>query len=379
MTASRWHTGPLEVFDWLQDSDSSLEELFLPSIISRIQKKDEPEKPTVNAPAPEAEEEIKYPDVLPILPLRGVVVYPQTAVPLTIGQARSIKLVDDVSATQGKWIGLVAARNPDVEEPAPADLYPIGTIATVHRLFRAPDNTIRLLVQGLMRFRLVEFTQTEPYLQARIEIAPETVEPGLQGEALAHSARDQFEQISGLTPSIPRELVTSITAIEDPLQTAYTIANFQRIELQDAETLLELDSTKAKLEKLVDLLVRETDVLSLGAKIQNEARSGIEKVQREYFLREQMKAIQKELGENDEQTVDVEEFRKKIEAAKMPEEADKLARREVDRLARLPTAAAEYGVIRTYLDWLVSLPWTQSTTDNLDIAHARKILDQDHY
>jgi ATP-dependent Lon protease len=379
MTASRWHTGPLEVFDWLQESDSSLEEIFLPSIFTRLQKKDDPEKGTLNETNENEEEEIKYPDVLPILPLRGVVVYPQTAVPLTIGQVRSIKLVDDVSTTQGKWIGLVAARNPDIEEPGPADLYPIGTIATVHRLFRAPDNTIRLLVQGLMRFRLVEFTQTEPYLQARIEIAPETVETGLEVEALARSARDQFEQISGLTPSIPRELVTSITSIEDPLQTAYTIANFQRIELQDAETLLELDSTKAKLEKLVDLLVRETDVLSLGAKIQNEARSGIEKVQREYFLREQMKAIQKELGEADEQTVEVEEFRKKIEAAKMPEEAEKQARREVDRLSRLPTAAAEYGVIRTYLDWLVSLPWSQSTIDNLDIAHARKILDQDHY
>jgi ATP-dependent Lon protease len=255
----------------------------------------------------------------------------------------------------------------------------VGTIATVHRLFRAPDSTIRLLVQGLMRFRLVEFVQTEPYLQARIEIAPETVETGLEIVALARSARDQFEQISGLTPSIPRELVASITTIEDPLQTAYTIANFQRIELQDAETLLELDSTKAKLEKLVDLLVRETEVLTLGAKIQNDARSGIEKVQREYFLREQMKAIQKELGENDEQGVEVEEFRKKIDAAKMPEEAEKQARREVDRLSRLPTAAAEYGIIRTYLDWLVSLPWSQDTKDNLDIAHARKILDQDHY
>ena len=226
MTASRWHTGPLEVFDWLQDSDSSLEELFLPSIFTRLQKKDEPDKGAVNNVTPDENEEIKYPDVLPILPLRGVVVYPQTAVPLTIGQARSIKLVDDVSATQGKWIGLVAAKNPEVEEPTPADLYPIGTIATVHRLFRAPDNTIRLLVQGLMRFKLVEFVQTEPYLQARIEIAPETVETGLEIEALGRSARDQFEQISGLTPSIPRELVTSITAIEDPLQTAYTIANF---------------------------------------------------------------------------------------------------------------------------------------------------------
>ena len=378
MSASRWHTGPLDVFDWVQDSDTSLEDLFLPSIFTRLKKKDEQDKGLVK-PASVDGETIKYPEIIPILPLRGVVVYPQTAVPLTIGQPRSIKLIDDVSGMTEKLIGLVATRNPEIEEPGPADLYTVGTLATVHRLFRAPDNTIRLLVQGLLRFRVVEFVETEPYLKARIEVFSELIETGLEIEALARSARDQFEQISGLTPSIPRELVASIVSLEDPLQTAYTIANFQRIELKDAQTLLELDSTKAKLEKLVDLLVREAEVLSLGAKIQNQARSGIEKVQREYYLREQMKAIQKELGENDEQTVEVEEFRKKIEAAKMPEEAEKQARREVDRLARLPTAAAEYGVIRTYLDTMVTLPWSQGTNDNLDIAHARKILDQDHY
>ncbi len=378
MTASRWHTGPLDVFDWIQDSDTSLEDLFLPSIFTRLQKKDENEKNTIQ-PASLDGETIKYPDIIPILPLRGVVVYPQTAVPLTIGQPRSIKLVDEVSGTSDKLIGLLAARNPEIEEPGPADLYSIGTIATVHRLFRAPDGTIRLLVQGLMRFQVMEVVETEPYIKARVQVLPETVESGLEIDALARSARDQFEQISGLTPSIPRELVASIVSLEDPLQTVYTIANFQRIELKDAQTILELDSTKSKLEKLVDLLVRETEVLSLGAKIQNQARSEIEKVQREYYLREQMKAIQKELGENDEQAVEVDEFRKKIDAAKMPEEAEKQARRELDRLARLPTAAAEYGVIRTYLDALVTLPWSQGTSDNLDIAHARKILDQDHY
>jgi ATP-dependent Lon protease len=378
MSASRWHSGPIEVFDWLQESDTSLEDLFLPSILTHLQKKENQEKSTVEPTAVDGET-LKYPEIIPILPLRGVVVYPQTAVPLTIGQPRSIKLVDEVSASSGKLLGLVAARNPEIEEPGPADLFGVGTIATVHRLFRAPDNTIRLLVQGLMRFRVLEIVEKEPYLQARIEILPEVVETGLEIEALARSARDQFEQISGLTPSIPRELVASIVALEDPLQTTYTIANFQRIELKDAQTILELDSTKAKLEKLVDLLVREAEVLSLGAKIQNQARSEIEKVQREYYLREQMKAIQKELGENDEQAVEVEEFRKKIETAKMPEEAEKMARRELDRLARLPTAAAEYGVIRTYLDALVTLPWSQGTNDNLDIAHARKILDQDHY
>jgi ATP-dependent Lon protease len=378
MSASRWHSGLLEPFDWLQESDSSLDEIFLPSIFTRVQKKEEqgknPEKAT-----PAEGEVSNLPEIIPILPLRGVVVYPQTAVPLTIGQPRSIRLVDEVSVTTDKLVGLVAARNPELENPGPGDLYPVGTIATVHRLFRAPDNTIRLLVQGIMRFRVVEFTGEEPYLQARVEIAPELVESGLEIEALARTARDQFEQISQLTPSIPRELVASITQLEDPLQTIYTIANFQRIELQEAQAILEIDSTRSKLEKLVDLLVREAEVLQLGAKIQNEARSGIEQVQREYFLREQMKAIQKELGEKDEQAVEVEEFRSKIGAAKMPEEPEKMALRELDRMARLPTAAAEYGVIRTYLDWLVSVPWSLATEDNLDISHARQVLDQDHY
>jgi ATP-dependent Lon protease len=229
MSASRWHTGPLEVLDWLKDSDISMEDLILASIFTRPQKKDEQDK-NVEKPASVDGETIKYPEIIPILPLRGVVVYPQTAVPLTIGQPRSIKLVDEVSLTNEKIIGLLAARNPEVEEPGPADLYTVGTIATVHRLFRAPDNTIRLLVQGLVRFKVLEFIETEPYLKARIEIFPELIETGLEIDALARSARDQFEQISGLTPSIPRELVASIVSLEDPLQTAYTISNFQRID-----------------------------------------------------------------------------------------------------------------------------------------------------
>jgi ATP-dependent Lon protease len=182
-----------------------------------------------------------------------------------------------------------------------------------------------------------------------------------------------------MVPSVPRELVASILSLEDPLQTIYTIANFQRMDLEEAQSLLELDSTTAKLHRLVSILAREVEVLEMGQKIQNEARSEIDKVQREYFLREQLKAIQRELGEGDEQAAEVEEFRKKIEAAGMPEEAEKQARRELDRLSRLPTAAAEYGVIRTYLDWLVSLPWSNLTPDNLDIHHAREVLDQDHY
>jgi ATP-dependent Lon protease len=182
-----------------------------------------------------------------------------------------------------------------------------------------------------------------------------------------------------MIPSIPRELVASVVTIEDALQTVYTIANFQRMDLEEAQALLELDSTSAKLHRLVGILTREVEVLEMGQKIQNEARSEIDKVQREYYLREQLKAIQRELGEGDEQAAEVEEFRQKVEQAGMTEEAEKQARRELDRLRHLPTAAAEYGVIRTYLDWLVTLPWSQVTPDNLDIANARQVLDQDHY
>src|SRR5688500_12625768 len=375
MPASRWQTSLSDLFQWIDESDDELISMMLPSVLPRIQKK---ETDSSEADSSKSEESSKYPDVLPILPLRGVVVYPHTAVPLTVGQPRSIKLVDDVVAGD-KLVGLVASRDPDLEAPGPSDLYRIGTIAIIHRLLRAPDGTIRLLVQGVDRFRCGEFVEEEPYLKAHIELAPEKMEEGLEMDALARNARDQFQQITQMIPSFPEELAGSITSVEDPLQTAYTIANFQRMDLKNAQEILEIDSVAEKLKKLIGLLVREAEVLQLGQKIQNEARGEIEKVQREYFLREQMKAIQRELGDKDEQAAEAEELRKKIEDAKMPEEAEKQAKRELERLARLPTAAAEYGVIRTYLDWLVSLPWSKSTDDNLEIPHARQILDKDHY
>lgn len=377
MPASRWNSDFLEMINWLYEQEADLQEFLLKPIIPHvIGGEDETQDETAQQGSAALDQ---IPAVLPILPLRGLVVYPQTAVPLTIGQARSIRLVDDVMAGDERMIGLLASRNPDLEVPGPNDLYAVGTVAMVHRLFRAPDGTIRLVVQGLARFRLGEFLQEDPYLRASIILEPELVEEGVELEALARNARTQFEHIAEMIPSIPRELVSSVVTIEDPLQTVYTIANFQRMELSDAQDLLEINSASEKLHKLAGILAREVEVLEIGQKIQNEARSEIEKVQREYFLREQLKAIQKELGEGDEQTAEVEEFRQKIDTAGMPEEAEKQARRELDRLSRLPTAAAEYGVIRTYLDWLASLPWSAGTPDNLDIAHARAVLDQDHY
>lgn len=383
MPASRWNS--LNFMTWLNYSDWQEEELMtLKELMIRMAMGNTDDTGKSSDPDGFSDSQAegilaKIPSVLPILPLRGLVVYPETAVPLTIGQPRSIRLVDDVVASDNRLIGLVTSRDPEIEIPEPGDLYTVGTVATVHRLFRAPDGTIRLLVQGIARFRLIEFTQREPYLMARIELYPEEEQTGLEVEALARNARDQFAHIAEMIPTIPRELVASVQALENPLQTVYTIANFQRMDLEAAQQILELNSVSDKLKKLISILAREVEVLEIGQKIQSEARSEIEKMQREYFLREQLKAIQRELGEGDEQAAEIEELRQRIQAAKMPEEAEKQARRELDRLSRLPTAAAEYSVIRTYLDWLVSLPWSITTPDNLDIAHAREVLDQDHY
>lgn len=377
MPARRWNTTPAELIEWIDDEGFEDLDKFFPNLFTKI----EPTiKDLVELKSQEKEEknEAVEEEIIPILPLRGVVVYPQTAVPLTIGQPRSIKLVDDVSSGD-RQIGLVAAINPENEAPGPEELYRRGTLSSIHRLLRAQDGTIRMLVQGGERFEIIEYTQTEPYLMAKIRRIPEVVETGLEIEALARKVRDQFSEIADLIPSFPKELVASVVGIEDPLLTAYTITNFQRIEIDEAQKILELDSTLEKLKTLIAFLVRETEVLILGQKIQNEARSEIDKVQKEYFLREQLKAIQKELGEKDEQSVEVDEFREKIDKAGMPEEAEKQAQGELDRLSKLPTAAAEYGVIRTYLDWLVSIPWKENTEDNLDISHARNVLETDHY
>lgn len=370
---TRWLFEVLEALNWLKGDEDLNELLFQPTITRVVQKRDAEDKGGDDLSGEE------IPDELPILPLRGVVVYPHTGVPLTIGQPRSVALIDDVVAGN-RLVGLVAALDPELETPGPDQLYKIGTVATVHRLFRAPDGTIRLLVQGNSRFKLGEFIAEKPYLKAKIEIYPETEnEDELKLEALARNVSDQFTRISELIASIPPELVSSVLDLDDPLQLVYTIANFQRMDLKDAQELLEINSVQEKLETLTTMLSREVEVLELGQKIQNEARSEIEGMQRDYFLREQLKAIQRELGEQDDQFAEIEKFRKKIKEAAMPEEAEKQSLREVERLGSLSPASAEYGVIRTYLDWLVTLPWSVVTADNLDIAHARKVLDQDHH
>ena len=323
---------------------------------------------------------VDLPEELPILPLRGMIVYPQTAIPLTVGQERSIQLVDDVVAGN-RLVGLVASKDPSLGTPGPDQVQTMGTLATIHRLFRTPDGTIRLLIQGLQRIRIDEFVATTPYLKARVTRIPEDAvvfADDIEMEALVRSIIDRFTALAELVQSIPQELVSNALNVEDPLQLVYSIATYVRIELDDAQRLLEMDAVGDKIRHLLKLLNKEYEVLSLGRKIQEDAQQEIEKTQRDYYLREQMKAIQRELEEDEDQQ-EIEKFRQLIAEANMPEEARREAERELSRLSKLSVAAAEYGVIRTYLDWICSMPWDARTEDILDIANARAILDEDHY
>ncbi len=317
-------------------------------------------------------------DELPVLPLRGVVVYPMMWLPLPVGQERSLRLVEE-TMPDNRIIALVTGYDEDVAEPGPDQIRTIGTAAQIHRVLRTPDGTIRLLVQGLERIRIVEYTQEEPYLRARVEALPEAIEEGIEMDALVRTVEKLFRQLIELEPQLPEELAMMAINAEDARQLAYLTASSIRLDVEDAQELLELDRVHDKLLKLTQLLNKEVEVLELGQKIQSEAQGEMERMQRDFFLREQMKAIQKELGEDDEQTADINELEARIAEAGMSEEAEKEATRELDRMRRMPIQAAEYSVIKTYLDLMVSLPWQTITEDNLDIAHARMVLDEDHY
>jgi ATP-dependent Lon protease len=323
-------------------------------------------------------EENPIPEELAILPLRGVVVYPLTFQALNVGQPRSIQLVDDATLSK-QPIGLVVSRDADLEEPGPEDVYEIGVAATIHRMIKAPDGTIRLLVQGSERIRIEEWTGDEPYLRARVSVLPDEVEESLEVEALMRNATDLLRRLVSLVSQLPDELLMAAINLDDPRQLIYFIATNIRMDLPDAQAILEIDSVREKLLRLTSILTKELEVLELGRKIQTEAQSEMEKMQREYFLREQLKAIKKELGEEDEQTLELEEYRKKIVESGMPEEAEKEAQRELSRMEKMPPQAAEYSVIKTYLDWLTDMPWQVATEDQLDIVHAREVLDEDHY
>ncbi len=326
--------------------------------------------------------EITIPAELPILPLRGVVVYPMMWLPLTIGQERSIRLVDDalVDIADQRIIGLVTSKAPDIEEPNPDQMYQVGTAAIVHRMFRAPDGTVRLIVQGIERIQIDEYLQEQPYLRARVTQIPDDEGPqDLELEAMMRATLDLFRRLVSLVPHMPEELETAAMNATSARQLAYLVSASTRMEPGQAQEILEIDQVSQKLVRLNSILSKELEVLELGKKIQSQAQDEMTKMQREYFLREQLKAIQKELGEGDEQEAEIQDYERRIGEGGMPAEAEKEARRELDRMRKMPSQAAEYTVIKTYLDWMVNLPWSQGTPDNLDIAHARQVLDEDHY
>ncbi|HQV70024.1 MAG TPA: endopeptidase La [Thermoflexales bacterium] len=313
-----------------------------------------------------------------ILPLRGILVNPLSAIPLRVAQPRSVKLIDDAMLAKAN-IGLIASKDGTKEEPTLEDLYDVGTLASIVRMFKSPDGVVNMVVQGIERIRITRVIEREPYIIAEVETLPEPWQISLELEATRRNLIQGFARMAELIPSMPDDLSQMIQGIEDPRQLMYAIATYMRMELGDAQKLLEMNGLPDKMLFLLQLVNKELEVLELGKKIQTEATSEMEKVQREYFLREQIRAIQRELGEADEQQMDAQEFRARIEASGMNDEARKEAMRELDRLAKLPTQAAEYGVIRTYLDWMTSLPWKVATPDSLEIQRARNVLDEDHY
>ncbi len=316
--------------------------------------------------------------VLPVLPLRGTVVFPLTVVPLAAAQPRSLRLIDDVMSGD-RTVALVMQKDEQQENAGPDDVLRIGTIATIHQMMRVPDGSVRLAIQGLERMRILEFTGEDPFLTARVVTTPEAQADSVEVEALTRNTLELFQRLVALVSHLPDELVTAALNVDDPRHLVYLVATNLRMEAEERQRLLELDSVQEKLTTLNAFIAKELDVLELGKKIQSNVQEELGKTQREYYLREQLKAIQKELGEASETDAEVAELRAKIDEAGLPEEAAKEARRELDRLSKLPPAAAEYGVIKTYVDWLTSLPWQKSTEGEIDIPHARAVLDEDHY
>ena len=321
---------------------------------------------------------IPLPATLPVLPLKETVVFPESMTPLAIGQERSIKLIEDV-VSGDRTLALVTARNADAEPPGWDDLHEVGTAAVVHKMIRVPDGTLRILVQGANRIRLEQHVQEEPYLMAEFVEEPDVTEETREVEALTRNVQNLFARIIALVPYLPEELQIAAANVEDPSALCHLVASTLRLKTEEKQRLLELTNVHERLREISTILNRELEVFELGSRIQSQVQEEMEKGQREFFLRQQLRAIQEELGEGDPEQAELNELRTRFDEMTLPEEARKAATRELTRLERLPTAAAEYGVIRTYLDWLVTLPWESTTPDNLDLAHARAVLDEDHF
>jgi ATP-dependent Lon protease len=334
--------------------------------------------PSVNGEPAEIEVQATLPEALPVLPLRDSVAFPDTMMPLAVGQERSIKLVNDVLGGN-RMLVMVASKDADDEEPGPDDLYRVGVVGVVARMLKVPDGTVRILVQCGQRVELGDFVATQPYLVARIKEAPDEVIPSPELEALVRNVQTTFSRIIEELPYLPEELQLAVANVDDPAELAHMIAASLRVKTEDKQRLLEERNVTKRLRLLSEILARELEMVEIGSRIQSQVQSEMDRGQREYFLRQQLRAIQEELGEVDEQEAEAQELRKLLEEAGLPEHVWKVAERELGRFERLPPQSAEHGVIRTYLEWLASLPWSKSTEDNLDLKHARKVLDRDHY
>ncbi|MGE3402060.1 MAG: endopeptidase La [Vicinamibacterales bacterium] len=327
-----------------------------------------------------SERPVAMPDELPILPLRDTVLFPNSFMPLAVARESSVRLIDE-AISGGKLIGVFTQRDASVEEPHKADLFAVGTASLIHKMFKLPDGSLRLIVQGLSRLSLDEVLETKPYLRARVSPAEEALAEGdrLEIDALLRNIKTNFQQVVSLSPLLSDDLQTLASNIAEPGRLADFIASsLTTIATPVKQEVLETLDVRARMDALNRILIKELEVLELGSKIQSQVQSEVGKNQREYFLREQLKAIQKELGEGDDQTKDVEELQQKIEAAGMPEGVQKEALRELDRLSKMPVAAAEYTVSRTYLDWLVMLPWQTRTEEIIDLPKTKQVLDADH-
>jgi ATP-dependent Lon protease len=320
------------------------------------------------------------PDALPVLPLRDTVLFPNSFMPLAVAREASVRLIDE-SMTGSRLIAVFTQRDASVEEPTETDLYEIGTATHIHKMFKLPDGSLRLIVQGLARVRLKRLTSLRPYLLAEIEEAAEINRPEdrLEIDALQRNIKTSFQQIVSLSPLLSDDLQTLALNITEPGKLAdFIVSSLPTLTTSVKQEVLDTLDVRARMDLLNRILIKELEVLELGSKIQSQVQSEVGKNQREYFLREQLKAIQKELGEDDDQAKEIDELREKIQAAGMPETVLKEANRELDRLSKMPVAAAEYTVSRTYLDWLVSLPWTKRTEEIIDLPKTKGVLDADH-
>lgn len=317
---------------------------------------------------------------LPVLPLRNTVVFPFMPVPLVVGRRRSVAAVESAVATEERWLVTVAQRRPVEEEPTPEDLYTVGTLVTVKKMLRTAEDTIQILVQGMERVRVVEYRQGERYLAARVEILALPEEESIEVEALHRNILDLLQRGLSLLPNVPQEVATALTtSTDDPVRLAFTLAALLNLDVEKEQALLEAP-TRCELLRLIHrYLAREIEILELRRKVAGEAQAEMDRAQREYFLRQQLKAIQRELGEEEPEMAEVTLLRERLEATDLPDDVRAEAERELRRMERLPATAPDYHVIRTYLEWILELPWRKSTEDNLDLEHARQILDEDHY